>query len=36
VKKGRTVFSVRLYGIQDQSNQKSVEKTLAGNVVAKL
>ena len=36
VKKGRTVFTVRIYGIQDQSNQKSMEKTLAGAVVAKL
>ena len=36
VKKGRTVFTVRIYGVHEQSNQMAMEKTLAGNVLARL
>jgi hypothetical protein len=36
VKKGNSSFVVRVYGIKDVSRQRSIETTLAGEVVAKL
>ena len=36
VKKGNTVFVVRLYGVAGKSRQIAVEKTLAGDVLGKL
>jgi hypothetical protein len=36
VKKGGTVFIIRLYGVHPDARQMSAEKKLAGNVVARL
>jgi hypothetical protein len=36
VKKGDTVFIVRVYGVADTDKQKAIEKALAKNVAAKL
>src|SRR5512135_1059608 len=36
VKKGGAVFLVKAYGVPDQARQKAIEKTLAGDVIAKL
>ncbi|HEY3935763.1 MAG TPA: hypothetical protein VGL65_14210 [Gemmatimonadales bacterium] len=36
VKKGNTVFVVRVYGITDPSKQREIEKTLATDVAARL
>ena len=36
VKKGGAVFLVKAYGVPDQAKQKAIEKTLAGDVIAKL
>jgi hypothetical protein len=36
VKKGKTAFMFRIYGVEKASNQMSMEKTLAENVLAKL
>jgi hypothetical protein len=36
VKKGGAVFLVKVYGVPDEGKQKQIEKTLAGDVIAKL
>jgi hypothetical protein len=36
VKKGGAVFLVKAYGVPDQAKQEAIEKTLAGDVIAKL
>lgn len=36
VKKGGAVFVVKAYGVPDQARQEAIEKTLAGDVIAKL
>jgi hypothetical protein len=36
VKKGGSVFLVKVYGVPDEGKQKDIEKTLAGEVIAKL
>ncbi len=36
VKKGGAVFLVKAYGVPDQAKQKAIEKTLAGDVIARL
>jgi hypothetical protein len=36
IKKGNTNFVIKVYGIPDPSKQMSIEKSLAGNVLAKM
>jgi phosphate/sulfate permease len=36
VKKGKTAFMFHIYGVENASDQMSMEKTLAGNVLAKM
>lgn len=36
VKKGKTVFIFRIYGVQDVSSQRSMERMLAEDVLARL
>ncbi len=36
VKKGSTVFVIKVYGIADPSKQMSIEKALATSVLAKM
>jgi hypothetical protein len=35
VKKGKSVFVVRVYGVPDQPKQQTIEKSLAKDVLSK-